>query len=228
MSARFPHDRRGSRRLLRLPQPLLAAGAVAGLAREFAVGAAEISMIMTASAARHRIDCAVHRRLADVLGSKRVITAAMLAVVVPMAGAAFARRRAGADRLALRPRPAAAADLRRHCRLYRRRVAGGRHGGRRRHLHRRVERGRILRPFHPGVLADLVGWRGAFLALAALSLLGAGMVAVMLPRERGFVRSTALPPPAGRCSATSPTRNCSPPTRSGSARCSISSRCSPS
>ena len=42
------------------------------------------------------------------------------------------------------------------------------------------------------MLADLIGWRAAFLALAALSLLGALVVAIMLPRERGFVRSVGL------------------------------------
>jgi len=46
--------------------------------------------------------------------------------------------------------------------------------------------------FVPGVLGDLVGWRGAFLALAVLSLIGAVMVAVLLPREKGFVRSEGL------------------------------------
>jgi YNFM family putative membrane transporter len=43
--------------------------------------------------------------------------------------------------------------------------------------------------FIPGVLADLVGWRAAFLALAAIGLAGAVLVAVKLPRERRFVRS---------------------------------------
>ena len=44
----------------------------------------------------------------------------------------------------------------------------------------------------PGVLADLIGWRGAFLALAALSLAGAVAVAALLPREKRFVRSEGL------------------------------------
>src|SRR4029450_3206937 len=57
------------------PQALLPA-----LSREFAVGAAEISTIMAASTVA----------MADVLGRKRVIAAAMLAVVVPMVGASFA------------------------------------------------------------------------------------------------------------------------------------------
>ena len=67
------------------PQALLPA-----LAREFGVGAAEISTIMTASALAIALTAPFTGAIADVLGRKRVITAAMLAVVVPMAGAALA------------------------------------------------------------------------------------------------------------------------------------------
>jgi MFS transporter, YNFM family, putative membrane transport protein len=67
------------------PQALLPA-----LAREFGAGAAEISTIMTASALAIALTAPFTGALADVLGRKRVITAAMLAVVVPMAGAALA------------------------------------------------------------------------------------------------------------------------------------------
>ena len=67
------------------PQALLPA-----LAREFGVGAAEISSIMTASALAIALTAPFTGAAADVLGRKRIITAAMLAVVVPMAGAAFA------------------------------------------------------------------------------------------------------------------------------------------
>src|SRR5262245_49916570 len=60
------------------------------LAREFGAGAAEISSIMTASTLAIAITAPFTGALADLLGRKRVITAAMLAVVVPMIGAAFA------------------------------------------------------------------------------------------------------------------------------------------
>jgi predicted MFS family arabinose efflux permease len=43
--------------------------------------------------------------------------------------------------------------------------------------------------FITGLMTDLVGWRGAFWALAAVTLLCAITVALLLPRERGFVRS---------------------------------------
>jgi MFS transporter, YNFM family, putative membrane transport protein len=42
------------------------------------------------------------------------------------------------------------------------------------------------------VLGDLIGWRGAFLVLAALSFAGAVLLALLLPREKGFVRSEGL------------------------------------
>src|SRR6476661_2038866 len=60
------------------------------LAREFGVGPAEISTIMTASALAIALTAPFTGAIADMLGRKRVITAAMLAVVVPMAGASFA------------------------------------------------------------------------------------------------------------------------------------------
>src|SRR4030088_78998 len=67
------------------PQALLPA-----LAREFGVGVAEISTIMTASALAIALTAPFTGAIADVLGRKRVITTAMFAVVLPMAGAALA------------------------------------------------------------------------------------------------------------------------------------------
>src|SRR5207302_3589994 len=46
--------------------------------------------------------------------------------------------------------------------------------------------------FITGVLADLADWRRAFLALAALTAALAIAVAVLLPKERRFVRSAGL------------------------------------
>src|SRR6266550_1078804 len=66
------------------PQALLPS-----LAREFGVGPAEISAIMTASTLAIALTAPFTGALADVLGRKRVITTAMVAVVVPMAGAAL-------------------------------------------------------------------------------------------------------------------------------------------
>src|SRR5262245_58670442 len=80
------------------PQALLPA-----LAREFGVGAAEISAVMTASTLAIALTAPFTGAVADVLGRKRVIAG-----------------RASAHRLALSSGSAAAADLRGHHRLYRR------------------------------------------------------------------------------------------------------------
>jgi predicted MFS family arabinose efflux permease len=169
------------------PQALLPA-----LAREFGAGAAEISTIMTASTLAIALTAPFTGAIADVLGRKRVITAAMLAVVVPMAGAAFAPDVAAliawrfVQGLLLPPifavtvayigdewPPAEVAGI---AGIY---IAGSSLGG-------------FCGRFVPGVLGDLIGWRGAFLALAVLSFLGAIMLALLLPREKGFVRSEGL------------------------------------
>jgi predicted MFS family arabinose efflux permease len=169
------------------PQALLPA-----LAREFGVGAAEISTIMTASALAIALTAPFTGAVADVLGRKRVITAAMLAVVVPMAGAALApdvnalivwRFIQG---LLLPPIFAVTvayigdewppAEVPGVAGIY---IAGSSLGG-------------FCGRFIPGVLDDLIGWRGGFLTLAALSLAGALILAWLLPREKSFVRSEDL------------------------------------
>jgi len=169
------------------PQALLPA-----LAREFGVGAAEISAIMTASTLAIALTAPFIGAVADVLGRKRVIAAAMLAVVVPLTGAALApdvqaliawRFLQG---LLLPPifavtvayigdewPPALVAGV---AGIY---IAGSSLGG-------------FSGRFVPGLLGDLIGWRGAFLTLAGVSLAGAVTLALLLPREKGFVRSHGL------------------------------------
>jgi YNFM family putative membrane transporter len=169
------------------PQALLPA-----LAREFGVGAAEISTIMTASALAIALTAPFTGAIADVLGRKRVITTAMFAVVLPMAGAAFAHDVQALiawrflQGLLLPPIFAVAvayigdewpaAEVAGVAGIY---IAGSSIGG-------------FCGRFIPGVLGDLIGWRGAFLALAALSFLGAIVLALLLPREKHFVRSQGL------------------------------------
>lgn len=169
------------------PQALLPA-----LAREFGVGAAEISTIMTASALAIALTAPFTGAIADVLGRKRVITAAMVAVVLPMAGAALATDVPSLiawrflQGLLLPPIFAVtiayigdewpAPEVAGVAGIY---IAGSSIGG-------------FCGRFVPGVLADLVGWRGAFLVLAALSLAGAIVLALLLPREKHFVRSEGL------------------------------------
>jgi MFS transporter, YNFM family, putative membrane transport protein len=162
------------------------------LSREFGVGAADISAIMTASTLAIALTAPFTGAVADVLGRKRVITAAMLAVVVPMIGVAFASDVQALivwrfiQGLLLPPifavtvayigdewPPAQVAGI---AGVY---IAGSSLGG-------------FSGRFVPGVLGDLFGWRAAFLALAALSFLGAIMVGLLLPREKRFVRSNGL------------------------------------
>jgi MFS transporter, YNFM family, putative membrane transport protein len=169
------------------PQALLPA-----LAREFGVGAAEISSIMTASALAIALTAPFTGAAADVLGRKRIITAAMLAVVVPMTGAAFASDVPSLivwrflQGLLLPPIFAVTvayigdewprAEIPAAAGIY---VTGSSLGG-------------FCGRFIPGVLADFVGWRGAFIALAALTLAGAILIMRLLPREKSFVRSPGI------------------------------------
>jgi predicted MFS family arabinose efflux permease len=169
------------------PQALLPA-----LAREFGTGAAGISAIMTASTFAIALTAPFTGAVADVLGRKRVITAAMLAVVIPMTGVAFASDLQALigwrflQGLLLPPIFAVtvayigdewpAGAVAGVAGVY---IAGSSIGG---------FSGRFL----PGLLGDLIGWRGAFLACAALSLTGAILVALLLPREKGFLRSAGL------------------------------------
>src|SRR5712671_4722360 len=150
------------------PQALLPA-----LAREFGVGAAEISTIMTASTLAIALTAPFTGAIDDVLGRKRVIAAAMLAVVVPTIGAALAPDVQAlvawrfVQGLLLPPifavtvayigdewPPAQVAGV---AGIY---IAGSSLGG-------------FYGRFLPGLLSDLISWRAAFLVLAGLSFVGA-------------------------------------------------------
>src|SRR5256885_9516014 len=169
------------------PQALLPA-----LAREFGVGAAGIRVVMTGGTLGIALTAPFPGAIADVLGRKRVITAAMFAVVLPMAGAALAQDVAALiawrflQGLLLPPIFAVAvayigdewppSEVAGVAGIY---ITGSSIGG-------------FCGRFLPGMLGDLIGWRGALLALAGLSLIAAVAVALLLPREKGFVRSQGL------------------------------------
>ena len=159
------------------------------LGREFAAGAAEISTIMTAATLSVALIAPFTGTVADVLGRKRVIVIAMAAVVLPTIMQALAPTLEAlivwkfVQGLILPPifavtiayvgeewprREAAAAAG-----IY---TAGASLGG-------------LSARFVTGVLADLFGWRAAFLVLAAVTLVSAIAVALLLPREKKFVRS---------------------------------------
>jgi predicted MFS family arabinose efflux permease len=162
------------------------------LAREFNASAGRISAVMTASSFAIALTAPFTGAVADVLGRKRVITSAMLALTVPMAMVATA---ASVDDLVfwrfvqgllLPPIFAVTvayigdefppADVAGVAGLY---VSGSSLGG---------FSGRLI----PGVLTDLIGWRFALASLAVLTLAGGIAFALLLEPERRFVRSEGL------------------------------------
>jgi predicted MFS family arabinose efflux permease len=162
------------------------------LAREFHVGPGEISALMTAGTAAIALSAPFTGALADVAGRKRLITAAMFAVVVPMLIMTFAGSVAQLtfwrfiQGLLLPPIFAVTvayigdewppADVTRVAGLY---ISGSAIGG-------------FSGRFIPGLLTDVIGWRAAFQVVALLTLVAAIIVATTLPRERNFTRSGGL------------------------------------
>jgi predicted MFS family arabinose efflux permease len=162
------------------------------LSVEFDATAADISTIMTASTLAVALTAPFTGAIADVLGRKRVIAAAMLALVVPTVMIAFAPSLDAivfwrfVQGLLLPPifavtvayiggecPPAQAVGM---TGIY---TSGAALGG-------------FLGRLVTGILAEPVGWRGAFLADAALTALCALGVILLLPREKNFVRADNL------------------------------------
>jgi MFS transporter, YNFM family, putative membrane transport protein len=162
------------------------------LAREFGAGATEVGLTVSATTFAIALIAPFTGAVADVLGRKRVIAAAMFALVVPTLLAATAPDLSSlvlwrfVQGLLLPPvfavtvayvgeefSPREATEM---TGLY---ISASSFGG-------------FLGRFQTGVLAESIGWRGAFLALALLTLLCAVGVAFLLPRERRFVRAAGL------------------------------------
>jgi YNFM family putative membrane transporter len=159
------------------------------LSHEFGVGAGQISALMTASTAAIALTAPFTGALADVLGRKRLITAAAFAVVVPTLIMTLASSVPQlvilrfVQGLLLPPIFTVAvayvgdewppADVPRIAGLF---ISGSSVGG-------------FCGRFITGAVADLVGWRASFGAVALLTLVGAMIVTIALPRERRFVRS---------------------------------------
>jgi predicted MFS family arabinose efflux permease len=162
------------------------------LAQEYGVGAADASLIITAGTLAVAATAPFTGALSDVLGRKRVIVTAMVLLLIPATMTALAgslqelifwRFLHG---LLLPPIFAViiayigdewpAGEASGVIGIY---ASASAVGG-------------FLGRFIPGMLVDYVGWRGGFLALAACSLLCLVMVALLLPRERKFVRASNL------------------------------------
>ncbi len=164
------------------------------LSREFGVGAGEISALMTASTAAIALTAPFTGALADVLGRKRLITAASFAVVVPTLIMTLASSVPQlvfwrfAQGLLLPPIFTVAvayvgdewppAEVPRVAGLF---ISGSSIGG-------------FSGRFVTGAVADLYGWRASFVAVALMTLAGTLIVTLALPRERSFVRSGGFLP----------------------------------
>jgi YNFM family putative membrane transporter len=162
------------------------------LAQEFSATPADVSLTMTATALAIAITAPFAGAIADVLGRKRVIVAAMLLLALPTVMIALAPSLSAlvfwrfVQGLVLPPvftvvvayigeewPPAEATGV---TGLYMAATSVGGFSGR----------------FFAGLLADTIGWRSGFLAIAAVTCACGLAVAAILPRERNFVRSEGL------------------------------------
>jgi MFS family permease len=162
------------------------------LSHDFNVSAGEISSLITAATVAIALTAPFTGALADVLGRKRLITAAMFAIVVPTLLMTLASSVPQlvvlrfVQGLLVPPIFTVTVayigdewppgEVTRVAGLY---TAGSSIGG---------FCGRLI----PGLVTDLLDWRAAFAANALLTLAVAIAVAFMLPRERHFVRSEGL------------------------------------
>ena len=162
------------------------------MAQEFGVGAAGAGLIITASTLAVAATAPFTGAVADVLGRKRVIVAAMVlllvpGVMLPLSGSLheliFWRFIQGL----LLP-PIFAVAIAYIGDEWPPQQATGVIGM---YTSASAVAG-FLGRFIPGLLLGYVGWRGGFLALAALTALCLVIVAALLPRERQFVRASNL------------------------------------
>ena len=162
------------------------------LSNELGVDAKGISAIMTASTLAVALIAPFSGTVADVLGRKRVIVTAMVVLSIPTALSGLSH---SLDALIvwrfvqglamppvfavtiayigeeLSPREATAVTG-----IY---TSGASLGG---------FSGRLL----TGILSDAVSWHFAFFCIAGMTLVGAALVAILLPREQRFVKSEGL------------------------------------
>jgi predicted MFS family arabinose efflux permease len=162
------------------------------LSAEFGVTAAQIAAVMTAGTLSVALIAPFTGAVADVLGRKRVIVTAMLVLTVPTVMAALAPTLAQlifwrfVQGLVLPPIFAVtiayigeewpASEATTAAGVYTSGASLGGFSGR----------------FITGIVADLAGWRAGMITLAVVTLAGAAAVALLLPREKKFVRSDGL------------------------------------
>jgi MFS transporter, YNFM family, putative membrane transport protein len=162
------------------------------LSREFGASAAEISAIITVSTLAVALTAPFTGTVADVLGRKRVIVAAMFALVIPTVMVGLSTSLSwmifwrGVQGLVMPPIFAVTVayigdewphnEATTAAGIY---SSGSSFGG---------FSGRLV----TGIFADWVGWRWGFFALGTIALACATAVMILLPPERKFVRSEGL------------------------------------
>jgi len=162
------------------------------LSDEFGTGPAGISAVMTAGTLAVALMAPFSGTAADVLGRRRVIITAMVVLAIPTIFAAMAPNLSAlvfwrfVQGLAMPPIFAVTIayigeELPPHEATA---VAGVYTSG--------ASLGGFSGRFFTGILADVIGWRYAFVCIAATTLAGAIAMWMLLPRERKFVRSEGL------------------------------------
>ena len=162
------------------------------LSQEFGASAADVSYLITISTLAVALTAPFTGTVADVLGRKRVIVAAMFALVLPTVMVGLSSSLSwmifwrGVQGLVLPPIFAVTVayigdewphhEATTAAGIY---SSGSSIGG---------FSGRLF----TGVLADLAGWRWGFFLLAGIAFVGAFAVMFLLPRERKFVRSEGI------------------------------------
>jgi predicted MFS family arabinose efflux permease len=162
------------------------------LGQEFGAGPVEISTIMTAGTLAVALTAPFTGAVADVLGRKRVIVAAMLMLAIPTMLAALAPTLSQlvfwrfVQGLVLPPIFAVTiAYIGDEWPPQEATVAAGVYTS-------GASLGGFSGRLFTGFLSDLIGGRYAFYVLALATLAGAGLVFLLLPQEKKFVRSEGL------------------------------------
>lgn len=162
------------------------------LATEFGAGAAEIANIMTASTLAVALTAPFTGTVADVLGRKRVIVTAMLLLGIPTLMCAFASTLHElilwrfVQGLVMPPVFAVTiAYIGDEWEAHEATAAAGVYTS-------GASIGGFSGRFFTGVLSDMIGWRGALICIALVTLAGGLAMMLLLPRERKFVRSEGL------------------------------------
>ncbi len=160
------------------------------MAREYGVGAADASLIITAGTLAVAATAPFAGALSDVIGRKRLIVVAMALLLIPatMTALAVTLNEVIFWRFihGLLLPPIFAVTIAYVGDEFPPNEANGVFG-----IYASASAiGGFLGRFVPGMLTDYVGWRGGFLALACGSLICLAMVTLLLTPERKFVRAT--------------------------------------